>query len=216
MKPRAWVLVVGLNPHLNPNDNKIAQESIHGSGDWQTFWRDFNRDRRHWGSRYFQTWGRVASRAMGLDLTANESNDFVEQSVMFVEFCPYASPSWPEAQQVKWEQWKSIADQDKAIQVSRTFRQLLFEWGQPGLVLCNGKFAAWDVKDQQFDVTRMQERKASFGPDQAGALTLWTGTYQPTGGNQFPVIGFEHLTSRWSREKIDALVAFTVSARQHT
>lgn len=192
MESDQWVLVVSLNPHIDTRDNKLESKVDYKSGEWQSFWESFNETREHWKGQFFPRLGQLASTCLGLELDREQAKTFVYDRMLFVEFCPYASSGFPI---IKWNDWKSLAEEDKGINISRQIRQLLFDSGKPALVLCNGQYAAYDVKDQQLDTNTMNIRTIRYkSPSGRSQLTtLYSGMYAPNQSQSFPVIGFHQI-----------------------
>lgn len=199
--PDNWVLVVSLNPHIDPTDTSLHGTSFSAQG-WWDYWREFNRTSAHWKGQFFPRLVKLAARCLDEDAPAN-MNEFAATRMLFIELCPYASPSFSGW---SWSTVKRVAEQDVGFATARLIRQTVFEHGRPRLVLCNGRYAAWDVKDQQCPEMEQVEVRLSRG---AGpAVRLWRGTFRSRSG-AFPVIGFNQLGRRNSRpnEETEGIVA---------
>ena len=90
---------------------------------------------------------------------------------------------------IKWERWKRFGEQDLGMQISRRMRQIVFDHAQPAAVVCNGKFATWDVKDQQFDSKHLRRKLVSWAGADHPQIEMYVGEYVPQSGNPFPVLG---------------------------
>lgn len=177
MEPGKWVLVVSLNPHIDPDNNKLQVRTDYSPKEWQAVWKIFNATREHWKGSFFPHLGRLASTCLALELDREQEKTFVHEQMLFIEFCPYASPN---LRGIKWEEWKSLAEGEPAFEVSRHVRRILFDFGEPALVLCNGTLAARDVRDQQFGVHKM--KIGTLDVEGKVALPFYSGIYAPKEG----------------------------------
>lgn len=180
-----WVLVVSINPYIDPEELPLYHDD--GSPEaWWNHWCTFNQHPANWGkSHFFPEMVQLAAEACGEPLPS-DLHDFATNRMLFVEFCPYASQGFKGSD---WLRWKEVAARDTGFDTARRIRQLLFDYGQPKLVLCNGKFPTYDVKDQQFGVSNLK-RKCIERNDLLGTvLNVYHGHYQPVLGAPFPVVG---------------------------
>ncbi len=162
--------------------------------------------REHWKGDFFPQLSQLASSCLSYDLTGDKVLNFAYDSMIFIEFCPYASTKFPGS--VSWNGWKRVANTDSAMHISNYVRRLLFDFGEPALVLCNGKFAAWDVKDQQFSVTGMQPIDVLSA--RGSPVTIYPDVYEPPVGKKFRVLGFNQIGRRnsSSTDEIQTIARF--------
>lgn len=198
LPPKHWVLVVSLNPHLDPNDTSLSTHAF-SSQEWWDFWREFNLGAR-WKGAFFPRLARLAAACLGESLPTQESiKTFACERMLFVEFCPYASERFTMG---NWLAAKNVADHDKlGFATARVIRQILFDKGQPALVLCNGKFATYDVKDHQCE--QMEHLQITAHDDECRTMRVWS-EFVSSAGQSFPVVGFNQLGRQGSSPRVEA------------
>lgn len=196
LAPRQWVLVVSLNPHIDPADHRLSSKSF-SQNEWWDYWRHFNQG-DNWKGSFFPRLVSLAASCLGAEVAPDETKRFATERMLFVEFCPYASEKFP---RIPWRSWKTIATSDPGFGIARDIRHILFDYGQPALVLCNGQLATYDVKDQQFHVDHMHEYWIGKVEDPTDHMSLFAADYTPKEGYSFPVVGFNQLGRRKGREK---------------
>jgi len=196
MKPGEWVLVVSNNPHgpgIGPT-LPLADADASREG-WWNHLHTVNPDGANWGRPgVFPKVIDLAAAARGVDVSAGPgaSDDFAAERMLVIEFCPYASQTWPT---IQWDPtMKQLAQETEGIRrYARRIRGLLFEYGQPKAVLCLGQEATWDVKDKQFGEDRMFRMNVELKSRPGEFTALYQGTYQPKNGPPFEVIGFQEV-----------------------
>jgi len=198
LPPNRWVLVVSLNPHIDPNDTSLDRYAFSPQA-WWDFWRGYNLGDR-WKGAFFPRLTRLAAACLGESLPTKESiKRFASERILFVEFCPYASERFTIG---NWSAAKYVADNDKlGFTAAREIRQAIFDRGQPALVLCNGKFATYDVKDHQCG--HMERVRITALDDERLSMSIWSAFFS-SAGRTFPVVGFNQLGRRGSSPAIEA------------
>lgn len=141
---------------------------------------------------------RLAAACLGEELLDTDIKRFATKRMLFIEFCPYASPSFT---RVPWLKVKQIAHDDVGFRCTRDIRQIIFTAGRPALVLANGKYAAYDVKDWQCPDAQEVEIARSEAPEVK--MKVWTSWFA-TDGYRFPVVGFNQLGRRNSHATTEA------------
>ena len=195
------VLVVSLNPHINPSDRKYHDRSF-SADEWWNYWREFNLFPSNWSRQFFPRLVKLAAMSLGEEIPTaqNDIHQFATNRMLFVEFCPHASAGFAG---LSWHQWKNVANDEPGFRIKRQVRQLIFDYGQPAMVFCNGQAAAFDVKDQQFGVHNMANLKLSIPEEQNHSMEVYSATYKPQLGRPFPVIGFNQLGRTASSPNIE-------------
>lgn len=183
-----WVLVISLNPHIDPQNKSLSNQQFDQDG-WWNYWRHFNLG-GNWKGQFFPRLVTLAASCMGIDVSQSETHRFATDRMLFVEFYPYASGGFPK---LSWKSWKAIAATEPGFMIARIIRQWLFDYGQPSLVLCNGQLATYDVKDQQFGTDRMHQYWIARQEDTTASMSIYDGTYSPKVGSPFRVVGFNQL-----------------------
>lgn len=196
LEPMKWVLVVSLNPHINPRDRRYHLRDFTAQ-EWWDHWRSFNRSPSNWSGQFFPRLVNLAARSLGEEApTLPEAvHRFATERMLFIEFCPYASAGFAG---MSWPRWQEVAREDIGFQLKRDVRQIAFDHGQPSLVLCNGQMAAYDVKTQQFDVDNMYDLELALPDHPERTMRVFSSVYRPKVGDPFPVLGFNQLGRRGS------------------
>ncbi len=208
-----WVLIVSINPHIDPADGSLSKRQF-TSESWWDYWRCFNLG-DNWKREFFPRLVRLARDCLP-DLALHwrsscpeempepsETKVFATTSMLFVEFCPYASASLPDR---SWERWKEITASDLGFGIAREVRNILFNYGEPALVLCNGKFSSFDVKDNLCGEMDLVSASLPERPEQKECLLYQE--FVPAVGRPFPVVGFNQVSNRrpWLHKIIRSFV----------
>jgi hypothetical protein len=128
----------------------------------------------------------------------NDQHAFAAERMLFVEFNPYASERFAPK---SWHTYKRMAGGDDGFAVCRQLRTLLMTMGRPRVVLGNGKFAAWDVKDNQCPT--MREYWLASPGGEGHWMQTWIGEFCAE-DHRFSVVGFKQLGRRQSRRTMEA------------
>ncbi len=147
IEPGRWILFVSLNPQLpGPEMDGLARTS----DAWWKFWLTHNRD--HWNSTFFPRPTRVASMALGEELSDAELRTFATDRMIYVEVCPYASSSFD----LSHDEMTWLAREDIGFLIGHQILGLLLE-GAPAAILVNGKAAFEFFDDAWHDRLRCSE-----------------------------------------------------------
>ena len=198
IEPGRWVLVVSLNPRVDPQ----SQEAMHRYRDQEftpekywDHWRRFNTT--NWYARFFSPLARVAAYGLGESLEDQESEkSFATNRMLFIELCPYGSLQFKLSRDVVEE----LTQEDVGFKLAAKVRRILIEQGRPVLVLLNGTAT---IEDFEFvDRERVSLRRIEYPSVDKPAVgknqkRLWhkQGYYGAPHGH-VPVVGFPFLRSR--------------------
>lgn len=187
LRPRNWVLAVSLNPASPSPDHYGDYES---SNSWD-FWRNHNRDSNHWNNRtkFFPRLAELARTALPAPASDFDNETIASDYMLFLEFCPYASQSYPFDKWDKLGGAQGVADSDVGFAINRQIRQIAFLHGQPLLALVQGGHSRNDVKD--FQSPYMTEKVIGEGDEQ---LNVWTGEFHGANGS-VPILSFPFFTA---------------------
>jgi hypothetical protein len=186
LEPNAWILVVSLNPALAEPGHYKDRDPL--SDSWR-FWCEHNLHREHWNkaSRFFPRLVELASLALGESVAESEQGLFATERMLFLEFSPYASKGFLK---MRWEKIQEIADGDPGFAINRQIRSIVFNHGQPKLILVNGGAAYRDVNDYQRPGWNEAEIRLAEGSNKA--MRLWRGIVRPW-QQEIPILGFDFL-----------------------
>jgi hypothetical protein len=192
IEPGQWVLVISLNPKLNPRDLK-ARDRYCGQGftpaTYWDHWRRFNVN--HWYPRFFSPLATLAAGALGLQLEPGEMPRFAANRMLFIELCPYGSQKFRLPRQVVG----ALVEQDEGFKLAAEVRRVLIERG--ALILVNGNPAVEDleaVEGKRLSLTHIGYDSVDTPPLGKRQKRRWhkQGRYVAN-GLSLPVVGFPFL-----------------------
>lgn len=191
-----WVLVISLNPRLNPRDpdaqDWYRDQRFTPAAYWE-HWRRFNT--RHWYPPFFSPLVKLAAGALGIAVEPADIPSFATNQMLFVELCPYGSQKFSLSRHTVEELVRS----EPGVRIAAEVRRILIEKGQPSLILVNGTEALNDFESVESERIELGEvRYESVDAPAMGKKRkcLWhkQGHYHAQ-GRRIPLVGFPFLRS---------------------
>ncbi len=189
IEPARWVLVESLNYNYSraESDRQWWSQQRFDSASWWDYMRRQNRT--WWYPQFYGPLVRVAARALGEEVHADQESEFATTRMVFLEFCPYQSHRF-------WLPWETVDEMNRTdigFHIAATLRKALIEEGLPALVLVNGKAAMRNFERiHEKELIWVEHRYPSVDRP---SKTLWhkSGTYSTSSGESVPIAGFPFL-----------------------
>lgn len=194
VQPHQWILVISLNPRLNPRS--------HTAQDWyrdQRFtpdtywehWRQFNT--QHWYPRFFSPLANLAAGALGIVVEPQAVPRFATDQMLFVELCPYGSQKFGLSRQAV----EDLVGSEPGFKIAAEVRRILIEQGQPALILINGTEAVKDfesVESERIELNTVRYESVDEPARGKKRKPLWHKQgYYLAMGRRIPLVGFPFL-----------------------
>lgn len=179
--PGRWVLVISLNHQLGG----YGADEPQAEGLWD-FLRGHNRN--FWYPRFFRPLVQVASLALSDEVAEDDEREYATTSMVFVEFCPYASRKFAFRDQLA-----ELTKSAPGFQTAARVFDVLVGGAQPALILINGVQTLASFENIYGNRMEYWDEVSYTSPSRP-ECTLWhkQGLLSQTPGKT-PVVGFPFL-----------------------
>lgn len=188
LRPKEWILVVSLNPAMpSPSHYK----GVDRENSWR-FWCEHNRDSSRWDNKtkFFPRLVNIARLALPQHIAELNDETIASDHMLFLEFCPYASASYP------FKRWGGqggalqLAHGDIGFALNRQIRHIAFLEGKPLLAIVQGEHARNDVRDLQ--CPRISNAISNV---EGIPFKISTGFFEGYGHARVPIVSFPFLSA---------------------